>query len=94
MNSSYFQLQNDNNLSSIYYLNQELLTAENSADTLIQYWYQYSTQFVKFKFDVIGISDRGFLSNAHLPEYNVHTQPTKSSAGGVTLYVNSTLIKL
>ena len=37
LNSSYFQLQNDNDLSSIYYLNQELLTAEGSVGTLIQY---------------------------------------------------------
>ena len=52
---------------------------------------------LKFKFDVIGISetkeqsDRGFLSNVHLPGYNIHTQPTKSSADGVALYVNSSL---
>ena len=36
-----------NDLSSISYLNQELLTAGNSAGTLIQYRYRYSGQFVK-----------------------------------------------
>ena len=35
-------------------------------------------------------SDRGFLSNVHIPGYNIHTQATKRSAGGVALY-NSTL---
>ena len=52
---------------------------------------------LKFRFDVIGISetkeqsDKGFLSNVHLPGYNIHTRPTKSSAGGVALYLNSSL---
>ena len=52
---------------------------------------------LKFKFDVTGISetkeqsDKGFLSNVHLPGYNIHTQPTESSAGGVALYLNSSL---
>ena len=45
----------------------------------------------KFNFDVIGISETkeklsdGFLSNVTLPGYNMHSQPTKSSAGGVAL---------
>ena len=36
-------------------------------------------------------SDKGFLSNFHLPGYNIHTQPTKRSTGGVALYFNSSL---
>ena len=36
-------------------------------------------------------SDKGFLSNVHLPRYNIHTQPAKSSAGGVALYLYSSL---
>ena len=48
-------------------------------------------------FHVIGTSetneqfDKGFLWNVHLSGYNIHTQPTKSSAGGVALYLTSSL---
>ena len=52
---------------------------------------------LKSKFDVNGISetkeqsDKGFLSKLHLPGYNLHSQPTKSSAGGAVLYHTSSL---
>ena len=52
---------------------------------------------LKFKFDLIGTSetkeqfDKGFLSNVDIPGYNIHSQPTNSSAGGVALYIKSTL---
>ena len=45
LNSLYLQLQNDN-LSSICYLNEELHMAERSASILIQHWCRYSRQFV------------------------------------------------
>ena len=54
---------------------------------------------LKCKFDVIVISetkeqsDKGFLSNVDIPGYKLHSQPTNSSAGGVALYIKSTLDK-
>ena len=36
-------------------------------------------------------SDKGFLSNVGIPSYNIHSQPTNSFAGGVALYIKSTL---
>ena len=58
-NNFYFQMINNlkminnfkmiNNLSSICYLNQELLTPESSAGTLIRYRCRYSRQFVKVR---------------------------------------------
>ena len=42
-----------NNLSSICYLNQELLTAESSAGNLIQHQCRYSRQFVILKTDLV-----------------------------------------
>ena len=47
--------------------------------------------------DVIGISeskeqiDCGFLTNVNISGYTMHSTPTKSSAGGVALYVKSSL---
>ena len=49
------------------------------------------------KFDVIGISetkeniDKGFLSIVDLSGYHMYTQPSKSAAGGVAIYVNDKL---
>ena len=36
-------------------------------------------------------SDKGFLSDVGIPGYNIHSQPTNSFAGGVALYIKSTL---
>ena len=50
-----------------------------------------------FMFDVLGICetkeqiDSGFLANVSLPGYNMHSAPSKSSAGGVALYIKSSL---
>ena len=47
--------------------------------------------------DVIGISesnekiDCGFVTNVNISGYNMHSTRTKSSAGGVALYVKSSL---
>ena len=52
---------------------------------------------LKFTFDIIDLSEtkeqreKGFLSNVNLAGYNIHSQPTKSSNGGVTMYVKSSL---
>ena len=52
---------------------------------------------LKFTFDIIGLSEtkeqceKGFLTNVNLAGYNIHSQPTKSSNGGVTMYVKSSL---
>ena len=51
---------------------------------------------LKSQFDVIGISEtceqsKGFLTNVNLDGYILHSQPSKSSAGGVALYVKSNL---
>ena len=52
---------------------------------------------LKFTFDIIGLSEtkeqceKGFLSNVNLAGYNIHSQPTKSSNGGVAMYVKSSL---
>ena len=49
------------------------------------------------KFDVIGISetkeniDTGFITNVDLSRYHMYTQPSKSAAGGVAIYVNDKL---
>ena len=46
-----------------------------------------------YMFDVLGICetkeqiDSGFLANVSLPGYNMHSTPSKSSAGGVALYI-------
>ena len=52
---------------------------------------------LKFTFDIIGLSEtkeqckKRFLSNVNLAGYNIHLQPTKSSHGGVAMYVKSSL---
>ena len=51
----------------------------------------------KFTFDIISLSEtkeqceKGFLSNVNLTGYNIHSQPTKSSDGGIAMYVKSSL---
>ena len=48
-------------------------------------------------FDLLGICetkeqiDSGFLANVSLPGYNMHSTPSKGSAGGVALYIKSSL---
>ena len=50
-----------------------------------------------FTFDVLGICetkeqiDSGFLANVSLPGYNMHSTLSKSSAGGVALYIKTSL---
>ena len=51
---------------------------------------------LKSQFEVIGISEaheqsEGFLTNVNLFGYILHSQPSKSSTGGVALYVKSNL---
>ena len=52
---------------------------------------------LKFTFDIFGLPEtkeqceKGFLSNINLAGYNIHSQPTKSSNGGVAMYVRSSL---
>ena len=52
---------------------------------------------VEIKFDVIGITEtkqqveKDFITNVDLDGCCVYTQPSKSTAGGVTLYVNNKL---
>ena len=51
----------------------------------------------KIPFDVIGISEskqlinQNFKINVNLEGYHLHSQPTKSSHGGVVMYVNEHL---
>ena len=46
-------------------------------------------------FDVLGITktkqkiDKGFLTNVSIDGYHMYTQPSKSLAGGVAIYVNN-----
>ena len=48
-------------------------------------------------FDLLGICktkeqiDSGFLANVSFPGYSMHSAPSKSSAGGVALYIKSSL---
>ena len=35
--------------------------------------------------------DKGFLTNVSIDGYHIYTQPSKSSAGGVAVYVNNKL---
>ena len=48
-------------------------------------------------FDVLGITetkqqtDKGFLTNVSIDGYHMYTQPSKSSVGGVAIYVNNKL---
>ena len=48
-------------------------------------------------FDVLGITetkqqtDKGFLTNVNIDGYHMYTQPPKSLAGGVAIYVNNKL---
>ena len=50
-----------------------------------------------FPFQVIGVSEtrenalRGFKMNNSLQGYNLHSQPTRSAAGGVALYTSKSL---
>ena len=50
-----------------------------------------------FMFDLLDICetkeqiDSGFLANVSLPGYNMHSTSSKSSAGGVALYIKSSL---
>ena len=96
INSKYFEISQLNNFKmstdtmSLFHMNIRSLSAHHDELSLL-------LAGLKFKFDVIGISetkeqsDKGFLSNVHLSGYNIPTQPTKSSVGGVALYVNSSL---
>ena len=99
INSKYYSLaeisklnpvQTVNELFSLFHMNIRSLSAHHDELTLL-------LSSLKFKFDVIGISetkeesDKGFLSNVDIPGYNIHTQPTNSSAGGVAFYIKSTL---
>ena len=50
-----------------------------------------------FMFDVLGICetkeqiDSGFLANVSLSGYNIYSAPSKSSAGGVAIYIKPSL---
>ena len=52
---------------------------------------------VETKFDVLGITEtkqqveKDFITNVDINGYCVYTQPSKSNAGGVALYVNNRL---
>ena len=96
INSNYISLSDLSSLKltssafSLFHMNIRSLSAH--FDELLQLLGTF-----KFNFDVIGIfgtkekSSDGFLPNVTLPGYNLHSQPTKSSAGGVALYVRSSL---
>ena len=96
INSKYYSLAEISKLNpvnesfSLFHLNIKNLSAHHDELTLL-------LSNLKFKFDVIGISetkelsDKGFLSNVGIPGYNIHSQPTNSFAGGVALYIKSTL---
>ena len=66
---------------------------------MMNYWYCLLVLLsgLKFTFDIIGLSEtkeqceKGFLTNVNLARYNIHSQPTKISNGGVTMYVKSSL---
>ena len=51
----------------------------------------------KIPFDIIGVSetkeqvDKGFLTNVNLYGYDFYSQPSKASAGGVAIYIKSSL---
>ena len=57
----------------------------------------YHNFWVNSMFDVLDICetkeqiDSGFLANVSLPHYNMHSTPSKRSAGGVALYIKSSL---
>ena len=91
INSKYFEISELNNFKmskdtmSVFHMNIRSLSAHHDELSLL-------LAGLKFRFDISETkeqSDKGFLSNVHLPGYNIHTQPTKSSAGGVALYLNS-----
>ena len=52
---------------------------------------------LKFTFDINGLSEtkeqceKGILLNVNLAGYNIHSQPTKSSNGGIAIYVKFSL---
>ena len=52
----------------------------------------------KISFDIIGVAqtkeqvDKGFLTNVNLYGYDLYSQPSKASAGGVAIYIKSSLI--
>ena len=52
---------------------------------------------LRFPFQVIGVSEKrenalgGFKMNNSLQGYNLHSQPTRSAAGGVALYTSKSL---
>ena len=54
----------------------------------------YST---KIPFDVIGVTEtkqlvnKDFLTNVNIEDYQLHTQPTRSSCGGVAMYIKKAL---
>ena len=96
INSKYYSLAEISKLNPVnesfflFHLKRRSLSAHHDELTLL-------LSNLKFKFDVIGISetkeqsDKGFLSNVGIPGYNIHSQPTNSFAGGVALYIKSTL---
>ena len=53
----------------------------------------------KIDFDLIGITetkqqvDKDFLVNVSITGYHMYTQPSKSNAGGVAIYINPSCTK-
>ena len=51
----------------------------------------------KIPFDVIGVTEtkqlvnKDFLTNVNIEDYQLHTQPTRSSCGGVAMYIKKAL---
>ena len=52
----------------------------------------------KIPFDIIGITvskqslNKDFLTNAKINDYQLHTQPSKSSCGGIAMYVKKSMV--
>ena len=96
INSKYYDISEPRNVynskSSFSLFHSNLRSPSKHIDEL-----QTLLRSTEMPFDIIGVSetkqqvDRGFLTNVNLNGYDFYSQPSKTSAGGVAIYIKSSL---
>ena len=98
INSKYYKIQElakintKNQLQNFSLFNVNIRSLAKHIDELLTLLYS-----TKIPFDVIGLTEskqssvKDFLTNVDINVYQLHTQPTKSSCGGVALFVKKSL---
>ena len=96
INSNYISMSDlsspklTSNAFSLFHMNIRSLSAHYEELLQLLGTFKFNSDGIRISETKEKLSD-GLLSNVTLPGYNMHSQPTKSSAGGVALYVRSSL---